>query len=139
MSDLISRENAIREARPEYLNLQQEKLASIEALLRTIYNQGWNDAIDEYMSGIEALPSAQQWIPLRFESEGDTNFPYELDGHWVIVTDGETISVERIKKDAYDHFFPNGRWFELEDVKAWMPLPEPYKKLFQPFCQVWSN
>lgn len=51
MSD-ISREDAIREARPEYLNPQQEKLAS--------YNQGWNDAIDEYMSGIKALPSASR-------------------------------------------------------------------------------
>ena len=51
MDDLISRAEAIREARPEYLNPQQEKLAS--------YNQGWNDAIDEYMSGIKALPSAQ--------------------------------------------------------------------------------
>lgn len=89
----------------------------------------WTWAGKKAIDAIKNLPSAQQWIPLRFESEGDTNFPYELDGHWVIVTDGETISVERIKKDAYDHFFPNGRWFELEDVKAWTPLPEPYKEV----------
>lgn len=37
-------------------------------------------------------------------------------------------AAERIKKDAYDHFFPNGRWFGLEDVIAWMPMPEPYKE-----------
>lgn len=78
---------------------------------------------------IEALPSAdavQGWIPLLHDGLG-TNFPYDRDGEWVIVTDGNNISVERIKKDAYDHFFPNGRWFELDEVIAWQPLPKPYK------------
>lgn len=79
---------------------------------------------------IEALSAetVQEWIPLSHDDYGlGTDFPHERDGEWVIVTDGKTISVERIKKDAYDHFFPNGRWFELENVIAWMPLPEPYK------------
>lgn len=58
-----------------------------------------------------------------------TNFPNELDGSWVLVTDGKRISVERIEKDIPDdHFFSAGRWFELNEVVAWMPLPEPYKK-----------
>lgn len=70
--------------------------------------------------------AVQGWIPLSHDNLV-TDFPYERDGEWVIVTDGKTISVERIKKDAYDHFFPNGRWFQLEDVVAWIPLPEPYK------------
>lgn len=48
------------------------------------------------------------------------------DGTWNIFTDGESISVERYKYDAIDHFFPEGRWFTVEDVVAWMPLPEPY-------------
>ena len=66
------------------------------------------------------------WTPLRFEDEYKmtSDFPWELDGSWVIVTDGQRVSVERIKKDAYDHFFPNGRYFELEDTIAWMPLPK---------------
>lgn len=70
--------------------------------------------------------AVQGWIPLSHDGMG-TDFPYWRDGEWVIVTDGEKISVERIKKDAYDHFYPNGRWFELDEVVAWMPLPEPYK------------
>ena len=73
-----------------------------------------------------------KWIPLKYnddEKVTHTNFPNELDGSWVIVTDGKRISVERIKKDVPDdHFFPAGRWFELNEVVAWMPLPEPYKK-----------
>lgn len=82
-----------------------------------------------YIKRILDIPSAdsvQGWIPLSHDDDGmGTDFPYERDGEWVIVTDGKTISVERIKKDAYDHFFPDGRWFELEDVIAWMPLPTP--------------
>lgn len=73
-----------------------------------------------------------EWIPLKYnddEKVTHTNFPDELDGSWVLVTDGKMISVERIKKDIPDdHFFPNGRWFELNDVIAWMPLPKPYEK-----------
>lgn len=79
---------------------------------------------------LEALQAdaVQGWIPLSHDDDGlGTDFPYERDGQWVIVTNGKCVSVERIKKDAYDHFFPNGRWFDLEDVVAWMPLPKPYK------------
>ena len=60
-----------------------------------------------------------QWIPVS------ERLP--RDGSWNIFTDGKNISVERYKADAIDHFFPNGRWFQLEDVIAWMPLPEAYK------------
>ena len=63
-----------------------------------------------------------KWI--KHEMDGlKSNIPSEYDGKWIIVTDGESISVERFKLDAYDHFFPCGRWFELEEVKYWMPLP----------------
>ena len=86
------------------------------------------------ISKLNALPSVApkekiEWIPLKWENDSKMvcDFPYELDGSWVFVTNGKLISVERIKKDAYDHFFPNGRWFELPDVIAWAPLLEPYK------------
>jgi len=74
------------------------------------------------MDAVNNLPSAQpepQWIPVSERLPSD--------GTWNIFTDGKNISVERYKADAIDHFFPNGRWFQLEDVIAWMPLPEPYK------------
>lgn len=51
MINLIRKQDALMEARPEYLNPQQQKLAS--------YNQGWNDAVDEYYDGIKALPDAE--------------------------------------------------------------------------------
>ena len=65
-----------------------------------------------------------EWVPMIFSEDGMiTNFPHERDGQWVLVTNGKQISIERIKKDAYDHFYPNGRWFELEDTIAWAPIP----------------
>ena len=72
---------------------------------------------------VRNLPAAQpepQWIPIERE--------LPRDGSWNIFTDGKNISVERYKADAIDHFFPAGRWFQLEDVIAWMPLPSPYQK-----------
>lgn len=113
---------------------------AIEVLKKTVDNsvemtmREWEEfdklMVEAVELAIEALSAdaVKGWIPLLYDDNGlGTNFPHERDGEWVIVTDGKTISVERIKKDAYDHFFPNGRWFELEDVIAWMPLPQPYK------------
>lgn len=104
-------------------------LISRSALMKYCSNQK-SKSIDN--NDIARFPSAEAvegWIPLSHDDNGlGTDFPYERDGEWVIVTDGKSISVERIKKDAYDHFFPNGRWFGLEDVIAWMPMPEPYKE-----------
>ena len=60
------------------------------------------------------------WIPVEEE--------LPPDGEWILCTDGKDISVERYKMDLQDHFFPNGRWFEWEDVVAWQSLPKPYKR-----------
>lgn len=72
---------------------------------------------------IEDLPSVKpqepKWIPVSKE--------LPEDGTWNLFTDGKNVSVERYKADALDHFYPNGRWFSLDDAIAWMPLPERYK------------
>ncbi|MBR2540358.1 MAG: hypothetical protein IKE85_05980 [Mogibacterium sp.] len=61
----------------------------------------------------------QQWNPV---SEG-----LPEDGTWNIwQSKTGAISIERYKEDAIDHFFPSGRFFELEDAIAWQPLPERY-------------
>jgi rubrerythrin len=53
-ADLISRADAMMEARPEYLNPNDD------------YARGWNKAIKEYWETIKALPSAEaeqgEWI-----------------------------------------------------------------------------
>lgn len=70
-------------------------------------------------SAIEELEQEPKWIPVS------ERLPE--DGTWNLFTDGKNISVERYKSDAIDHFYPNGRWFSLEEVIAWMPLPKPYE------------
>lgn len=62
-----------------------------------------------------------EWVPLS------ERLPDE-DGKMYLFTDGYNMSVERYKSDAIDHFYPQGRWFNLEEAVAWMPLPEPYKQ-----------
>ena len=50
--EMISRDKALMNARPEYLNPDQEKLAS--------YNQGWNNAIEMYCRQIAELPTVEE-------------------------------------------------------------------------------
>ena len=118
------------------------KQAAIDAIHCNIVVTGRENAelvaktMGEFVDRIKALSTIQpevlacgngeliaklepQWIPVS------ERLP--RDGTWNIFTDGKNISVERYKADAIDHFFPNGRWFQLEDVIAWMPLPEAYK------------
>ena len=60
--EMISRDKALMNARPEYLNPNQEKLAS--------YNQGWNNAIEMYCRQIAELPTIEErkegkWIEVK--------------------------------------------------------------------------
>ena len=100
--------------------------AAIKAIedLPNCYN-GFSDTYDKscIIGVLEELPSAQpepKWIPCS------ERLPE--DGTWNIFSDGKNISVERYKMDAIDHFFPQGRWFSLDEAIAWMPLPEPYRE-----------
>lgn len=65
------------------------------------------------------------WNEIKWnEYKMSCNIPNELDGHWLIFTDGKEVSIERYKMDCEDHFLPNGRYFELQDAIAWQPLPK---------------
>ena len=109
MSELIDRQQAI-----DALKNRWKKTRNYEGI--------GDDIAEECELYLKQVPPAQpepKWIPVS------ERLP--RDGTWNIFTDGKNISVERYKADAIDHFFPNGRWFQLEDVIAWMPLPEAYK------------
>lgn len=102
MSDLISRRDAMMEARPEYLNPNQKGHEE--------YNKAWNDGVKAYWNGLKELPSESEWIPCSEQEP-------EKDGYYLVCwSDGQ------IETEWYD----NEGWGYC-DVVAWMPLPEPYK------------
>lgn len=102
MRDLIDRRDAI------------EKFAMTAPQMSTIHIYEAVDILDS----LQTVQLEPQWIPIA------ERLP--KDGTWNIFTDGKNISVERYKADAIDHFFPPGRWFDLDDAVAWIPLPAPY-------------
>ena len=135
MSDLISRQAALMEARPEYLNPSQQG--------RESYNQGWNDAIGEYYTGIKALPSADrptEWIPVIWYEITDKErnregYPKDLvvyidcempsDEQKILVTTRwGTVEADVCYEDGEFSLDSGYDW--IDDIIAWMPRPEPY-------------
>lgn len=120
--DCISRRDAIN----LFAHWAREGQGSFEDALMELPAYPKPKFIIDASGQINALPYIQQnprmvrWIP--------TSERLPDDGKWCVFTDGKRMSVERFKTDAIDHFYPSGRWFELEDAKAWMPLPEMYRE-----------
>ena len=98
-------------------NLPREKMKNIYRNLLEQMQLGLIFIDDNYE--ISVVEPSMKWIPISEKSPND--------GEWAIFTDGTQMSIERYKMDALDHFYPSGRWFNLEDAVAWMPLPELYK------------
>lgn len=87
------------------------------------------------MKIVEDQPKVGEWIPcserlpelhrVDMESEGE----YYMISDSVIITDGERVSISEYEIDDEDcrgwlaHDFE-----EIEDVIAWMPIPEPYRQ-----------
>lgn len=84
------------------------------------YNEAWQDALGRAESVIGNLPSAQpQWI--RIEDRCP-----KPDVLVLVSTKGE-VDADWIAKDSSGY----GCWYRsmrgVNDIDAWMPLPEPYK------------
>ena len=104
MDDVIYREDAL------------ERLRSIPADLG-------RRELDDSIKAIENMPSAQQWIPC---SERLPNYDEE-----VLVDYHGKIKLASLTKndEEYPWYFTANRFnAKLETVKAWMPLPEPYRE-----------
>ena len=106
MSDLISRRDAMMEARPEYLNPNQKGHEE--------YNKAWNDGVKAYWNGLKELPSELEWIPCS------ERLP-EVNGRYLCAND--QWGAWRVDINMW----VNGHWRnQIEKPIAWMPLPEPY-------------
>lgn len=101
--------------------LQEIKEESEDDMTYDILIDAFNDAI-KYRTKCELKGIVEEkWIPIseRLPEDGTWNIWQSKTG---------ALSIERYKEDAYDHFYPSGRFFSLEDAVAWMPLPERYKE-----------
>lgn len=83
------------------------------------YNEAWNDAVGRAEIEIEALPSAQQWIPCSEKLPED---------------DVDVLVYLFERSSPYIAWVEDCRWytedFEVEKENyptAWQPLPEPYR------------
>lgn len=104
MSDLIRREDAMMEARPEYLNPNQKGHEE--------YNKAWNDGIKAYWNGLKELPSELEWIPCS------ERLPEPL----------QEVIVTSVNGHVYTSRIVHGEFEYGGDVIAWMPLPPAYKE-----------
>ena len=101
MNDLIKRQDAI-----DALNDVSEHY--------TERGREWHPHVDFMIQAIEALPSAQQWIPAK-EAE-----PQE-DGKYLICDECGFIDTAFYEEDDFEIIVTPNR------ITAWMPLPEPWK------------
>ena len=108
MDDLISRQ-AVLEATSAKLKITGKENAE------TVYGY-----IKKLCDDIKALPSAQQWIPCseRLPKDDET----------VIVTrDNDIIAIATFEVGEVNNGWWLDFWYSEDNVKAWMPLPKPYK------------
>jgi len=102
MDDLISRREATNE------------LWSLNDQCDSIY---YTKCIHDAVYALEILPSAQRWVPCS------ERLP-EKDGLYIVSVINDRN--RRYSKTCWYH--GHEKWFARQDVVAWMPLPEPYRK-----------
>ena len=86
----------------------------------------WVEYVNEMQTVTPARKKENQWI--KYDDEDSKTWP--PDGTWVIwLHKRGGMQIIRWKNDAQNHFYPNDPGWEIEDVVAWMPLPDPYKEV----------
>lgn len=96
-----------------------DSVDTIKVSIRIVEDQ---PKVGEWISCSERLPELHR---VDMESEGE----YYMISDSVIITDGEMVSISEYEIDDEDcrgwiaHDFE-----EIEDVIAWMPIPEPYRQ-----------
>ena len=87
------------------------------------YNQGWNDCVEKLKEALGKdinAPTNNGWIPV------EERLPEECE--WVFITLSDDSGQRRSTGVS---FYSNGSWeaniWEIDEVIAWQPLPEPYK------------
>lgn len=113
MSDLISR---------QAVNTLVDELARSISDERCFMSRGRDTG--EIMSDILNLPSVEskrEWIPVSERSPEDGQSVLFCD------IDGDIMIGYHVKGRPDTHFSQDGTYEDMKNVRAWQPLPEPYK------------
>lgn len=107
-----------------------DRQAAIDALCKAGCRSGYCGVSCDDVKAIEQLPSAQpeqRWIPCS-ERLPEENGQYLITVKYVHVDDYEDIYSEHGEwADGKWDMFIFGHCGKVENITAWMPLPEPYK------------
>ena len=131
---------------------RQEAIRAIEALQRPIMREESNyyqfkfSGMSEAREAVENLPSVspqqkvEKWIPVNErlpEKGGDylvtqktsfSDYVYESVASYALnLHDVDEYDFADKKRPGWHEYDPEWGYRELDDVVAWMPLPDPYK------------
>ena len=94
----------------------------------------WHEGLEPYVKlrdvvwAIEKLSSAERWIPCS-ERLPEENGQYLITVKYVHVDGYDDIYAEHGEwADGKWHMFMFGHCGKVENIIAWMPLPEPYEE-----------
>lgn len=80
---------------------------------RDQYNKGYQDGLKS---------NAPRWIPCKERMPEDRQFVLFCD------IDGNIMIGYHVNGRSDTHFIEKESWEDIKNVRAWMPLPEPYKE-----------
>ena len=103
----------------------RREIESLDYYLQNHTNDYSEESHTAMMMAIDALSNSEKpnkWIPV---SERLPEFRKEV----LTCSNGGFIEIQSLE-DSYDGYWENqkGDWTDLEEITAWMPLPEPYRE-----------
>ena len=112
----------------------------IDELCSDIEDESFGEVVNaEILEWLDAQPIVARWHKLIFrnltpeEEKEYANFDWSYMvenlpdyGEEVLVTDGKNVWIDSFDEDAYVYL--SGTDSDLDDVIAWMEIPEPYKE-----------
>jgi len=84
-----------------------------------VENIDWDKAIDTYTEAYNTRPQGE-WIPVSESLPEDGQFVLFCD------IDDDIMVGYHVKSRPKTHFTQAGMCEDMKNVRAWMPLPEPY-------------
>ena len=136
----MAQEGVTMDRLTEWIGEGEDRHAIPRMDLRKNGHQACCNKLAEY-EDLEETGMISKWIPVKWhvildDERVEEGIPdvivYYLDctmpedGEEIIVTDGKRVWTDENSIDIVGHYLESGN--DWKDIKAWMPLPKPYKK-----------